>query len=119
MSDSSIILFPGMIKPLGLARVYGHLVQRSEGVYHPGGSHPACTTSLARRMVKGGWLVMCGDRRELPSKVCGRPNEPQFGRERHLDAGAFTQKRPQLLKALGAFAPGAASPGRIRSRVPD
>lgn len=64
MSDSSIILFPGMIKPLRLARVYGYLVQRSDGVYHPGGSHPACTTSLAGRMVKGGWLVKYGDRYE-------------------------------------------------------
>lgn len=43
MSDSSIILFPGMIKPLRLARVYGFLVERGDGVYHPGGTQPACS----------------------------------------------------------------------------
>jgi hypothetical protein len=64
VTDSSIILFPGMIKPLRLARVYGYLVQRGDGVYHPGGSHPVCSTSLARRMVEGGWLKNYGERYE-------------------------------------------------------
>lgn len=64
MSDSSIILFSGMIKPLRLARAYGYLVQRSDGLCHPGGSHPVCSTSLALRMVEGGWLARYGDRYE-------------------------------------------------------
>ncbi|WP_247462510.1 MULTISPECIES: hypothetical protein [unclassified Bradyrhizobium] len=64
MSDSSIILFPGMIKPLRLARVYGYLIQRSDGLYHPGGSQPVCTMSLARKMVEGGWLEQHGQRYE-------------------------------------------------------
>lgn len=64
MSDSSIILFSGMIQPLRLARVCGYLVQRSDGVYRPGGNRPACTTPLALRMVEGGWLARYGDRYE-------------------------------------------------------
>ncbi|MCK1653502.1 hypothetical protein IVA88_18955 [Bradyrhizobium sp. 149] len=64
MTDSSIILFPGMIKPLRLARLYGYLVQRSDGLYHPGGSHPVCSASFAQRMVEGGWFAKYGDRYE-------------------------------------------------------
>ena len=61
---SSIVLIPGMLKPLRLARVYGFLVQRGGGVYHPGGSQPACSTGLAQKMVEGGWLVKHGERYE-------------------------------------------------------
>ena len=61
---TSIILIPGMLKPLRLARVYGFLVQRGGGVYHPGGSQPACSTGLAQKMVEGGWLVKHGERYE-------------------------------------------------------
>lgn len=61
---SSILLIPGMLKPLRLARVYGFLVQRGGGVHYPGGSQPACSTELARRMVEGGWLVKHGERYE-------------------------------------------------------
>jgi hypothetical protein len=53
-----------MLKPLRLARVYGFLVQRGGGVYHPGGSQPACSTGLAQQMVEGGWLVKHGERYE-------------------------------------------------------
>jgi len=61
---SSIILIPGMLKPLRLARVYGFLVERRDGLYHPGGSQPSCSTELARKMVEGGWLVKHGQRYE-------------------------------------------------------
>jgi hypothetical protein len=64
MTDSPIVLFPGMIKPLRLARVYGYLIQRSDGVYCPGGRQPVCSTSLAQRMVEGGWLKNYGLRYE-------------------------------------------------------
>ncbi|MCK1360144.1 hypothetical protein [Bradyrhizobium sp. 199] len=64
MSNKSILLFPGMIKPLRLARVYGYLIQRGDGLYHPGGSQPVCTMSLARKMVEGGWLEQHGQRYE-------------------------------------------------------
>ena len=46
---SSIILIPGMLKPLRLARVYGFLVERRDGLYHPGGSQPSCSIELARK----------------------------------------------------------------------
>jgi hypothetical protein len=61
---ASIILIPGMLKPLRQARVYGFLVERSGGVYDPGGSQPTCSITLARRMVEGGWLVKHGERYE-------------------------------------------------------
>ncbi|MCK1734380.1 hypothetical protein IVA79_10555 [Bradyrhizobium sp. 138] len=53
-----------MLKSLRLARVYGFLVERRDGVYHPGGSHPACSLGLAQKMVEGGWLVKHGQRYE-------------------------------------------------------
>ena len=55
---------PGMLKPLRLARVYGFLVERWDGVYHPGGSEPVCSTGMARNMVEGGRLVKYGHRYE-------------------------------------------------------
>lgn len=61
---SSIILIPGMLKPLRLARVYGFLVERRDGLYHPGGSQPSCSMELARKMVEGGWLVKHGQQYE-------------------------------------------------------
>jgi hypothetical protein len=56
MSDNSII-FPGMIKPLRLARVYGFLVELWDGVYRPGGSQ-----RHARRCWRGSWLKVAGSR---------------------------------------------------------
>ena len=61
---SSIILIPSMLKPLRQARVYGFLIERSDGVYHLGGSRPACSMALARKMVEGDWLVKIGFRYE-------------------------------------------------------
>ncbi|MGY0575752.1 hypothetical protein ACTGJ9_035865 [Bradyrhizobium sp. RDM12] len=63
MTDKSIIVFPAMIKPLRLARVYGFLIQRGDSLYQPGGSQPACTMALARK-IEGGWLEQHGRRYE-------------------------------------------------------
>jgi hypothetical protein len=62
---SSITLIPGMLKPLRMARRYGLLVERRDGLYYPGSSLPACSTELGRKMVEGGWLVKHGERYEL------------------------------------------------------
>jgi hypothetical protein len=64
MTDNSIVLFPGLIKPLRQARDYGYLIQHGDSLYHPGGNQPACTMSLARKMVEGGWLKQYGQRYE-------------------------------------------------------
>ena len=64
MTDKSIVLSPGMIKPLRLARVYGYLIQHGDGLYHPGGSQSVCSISLARKMVDHGWLKQLGRRCE-------------------------------------------------------
>lgn len=61
---SSIVIIPSMLKPLRQARVYGFLIERGDGVYHLGGSRPACSTALAMKMVEGGWLVKLGFRYE-------------------------------------------------------
>ncbi len=63
-TDESIVLFPAMRKALRLARVYGFLVERDDGLYHPGGNQPACSMVLAHKMVEGGWLVKHGWRYE-------------------------------------------------------
>jgi hypothetical protein len=65
MSEESVIIFPGMRKALRLARVHGFLVEREDGLHHPGGNQPACSMGLARKMVEGGWLVKHGWRYEL------------------------------------------------------
>ena len=61
---TSISLIPGMLEPLRQARFYGFLIERFDGVYHLGGSRPACSKALARMMVEGGWLVKYGSRYE-------------------------------------------------------
>src|SRR3954464_9967721 len=65
MTSKSIILRPGMNRPLRLARVYGFLREGRDGLYHPGGGRPLCTMALARKMVEGGWLERHGQRYEL------------------------------------------------------
>lgn len=56
MPDHSVVLFPGMIQPLRLARVYGYLIHRADGLYHPGGSQPICTMAIWR----GRWSEAAG-----------------------------------------------------------
>lgn len=68
MTDRSITLIPGMIKPLRLARAYGYLFQRGDSLHHPGGSQPVCSMALARKMVEGGWLGQHGQRYEPTTK---------------------------------------------------
>jgi hypothetical protein len=46
------------------ARFHGFLIERGDGVYHLGGTRPACLMALARTMVEGGWLVKHGPRYE-------------------------------------------------------
>jgi hypothetical protein len=58
MTESSITLFPAMIKPLRLAR------RARDGLYHLGGNQPVCSMALARKMVEGGWLEQHGQRYE-------------------------------------------------------
>ena len=65
MTSPSIVLLPGMVKPLRLLRIYGFMLERRDGLYHPGGNQPACTMALARMMAEGGWLVKHGERYEL------------------------------------------------------
>lgn len=67
MTDKPFVLFPGMIEPLRAARIYGYLIQDGDALYHPGGTQPICTMSLARKMVEGGWLEQQGQRYE-PTK---------------------------------------------------
>ncbi len=64
MTKDPIVLFPGMLKPLRLARVHGFLIERRDGLYYFGGSQPVCSMALAQRMVEGGWLVKYGQRYE-------------------------------------------------------
>ncbi|WP_249152736.1 hypothetical protein [Bradyrhizobium liaoningense] len=52
MTANPIVLLPAMLKPLRLARVYVYLFERRDGLYHPGGNQPACSTALAQRMSK-------------------------------------------------------------------
>ena len=54
-----------MIKPLRLALLYGHLTARGAALYHPGGSHPVCSLSLAKQMVEAGLLWRNGESFEL------------------------------------------------------
>jgi hypothetical protein len=65
----AIIIIPGMLKPLRLAQIYGYLVEGKDGLYHPGGSQPACSMGLAQKMVEGGWLVKHGRRYEPTEKA--------------------------------------------------
>ncbi|MDE5459830.1 hypothetical protein [Bradyrhizobium sp. CSS354] len=74
MTDKPFVLFPGMIEPLRVARVYGYLIQHGDALYHPGGTQPICTMALARKMVEGGWLEQHGQRYE-PTKQGLRATE--------------------------------------------
>lgn len=56
---------PGMVRPLRLALLYGHLIARGAQLYHPGGSHPVCSLALARQMVEAGLLRANGESFEL------------------------------------------------------
>lgn len=55
-------LQPGMIRPLRLTLLYGHLIPRGRHVFHPGGSHPVCSFALVEKMVVAGLLTRNGER---------------------------------------------------------
>jgi hypothetical protein len=58
-----------MQNPLRQARLYGYLIEREGALFHPGGNHPLCGASMARRMIAAGLLVKAGDRYELTSQA--------------------------------------------------
>ncbi len=58
----------GMLKALRLARIYGFMVERRDGLYYPGSNLPACPKALAEKMVEGGWLVKQGERYQPTEK---------------------------------------------------
>ena len=50
-----------MCRALRQAQLYGHLIARSDRLYHPGASHPVCSIHTAREMVRSGWMTAQGD----------------------------------------------------------
>jgi len=54
MTSTTVVLIPGMLKALRLVRVYGFMVERRDGLYYPGRNQPACSRTLAEKMVEGG-----------------------------------------------------------------
>jgi len=39
------------------AQLCGYLIDRTDRLYYPGGSHPVCSVQTAQEMVRAGWLV--------------------------------------------------------------
>src|SRR5262249_12344031 len=62
-------LCEGMEKPriiaLRQAQLCGYLIDRTDRLYYPGGSHPLCSVQTAQEMVRAGWLVRRDDRYEV------------------------------------------------------
>jgi hypothetical protein len=56
------------IRALHLARLYGHLINRTGRLYYPGGSRPVCSVQTAQEMVRAGLLVHRDGRYELTQK---------------------------------------------------
>ena len=54
-----------IITALRHAQLYGHLINRTDRLYYPGGSHPVCSEQTAHEMVRAGWLVHRGGRYEI------------------------------------------------------
>ena len=53
------------IRALRQARLYGYLIDRTDRLYYPGGSHPLCSVQTAQEMVRAGWLVRRDGRYEI------------------------------------------------------
>jgi hypothetical protein len=53
------------IKALRQAQLCGHLIDRTDRLYYPGGSHPLCSVQTAQEMVRAGWLVRRDGRYEI------------------------------------------------------
>src|SRR5262249_61126556 len=62
-------LCEGMEKPriraLRQAQLCGYLIDRTDRLYYPGGSHPLCSVQTAQEMVRAGWLVRRDGRYEI------------------------------------------------------
>jgi hypothetical protein len=59
---------PTMLRTLRQAQLYGHLIARSDRLYHPGGNHPLCSLHTAQEMVRSGWLVLQDGRYEITTE---------------------------------------------------
>ena len=59
---------PHMLRALRQAQLYGYLLARNDRLYHPGGSHPVCSTLTAKEMVELGWLTFRDGRFEVAPK---------------------------------------------------
>ena len=53
------------IKALRQAQLYGYLIDRTDRLYYPGGSHPLCSVQTAQEMVRAGWLLRRDGRYEI------------------------------------------------------
>ena len=54
-----------LLRALRQCQIYGYLVPRNGGIYHPGGNHPVCNLYDAQQMVTSGWLVFRDGRYEI------------------------------------------------------
>jgi hypothetical protein len=59
---------PAMRRALRQAQIYGYLIARGDGLYHPGGSDPVCSAHTAQDMVRSGWLIVREGRYEITSE---------------------------------------------------
>jgi hypothetical protein len=46
-----------LLRALRQAQLYGYLIARDDGLFHPGGNRALCRLHHARWMVRSGWLV--------------------------------------------------------------
>lgn len=70
-----------MLRALRQAQLYGHLVARSDRLYHPGGNHPICGLPTAQEMVRSGWLIVRDGRYEItPEGMTAAAAEPDRSR---------------------------------------
>jgi hypothetical protein len=56
---------PHLLRALRQAQLYGHLIARSDRLYHPGGNHPLCSLQWGQEMVRSGWLVVRDGKYEI------------------------------------------------------
>jgi hypothetical protein len=47
-----------MLRALRQAQLYGRLIARDDGLFHPGGNRPVCSLHDAQEMVWSGWLAI-------------------------------------------------------------
>ncbi len=54
-----------MLRALRQAQLYGRLIARDDGLFHPGGNRPICSLHDAQEMVRLGWLTIRDGRYEI------------------------------------------------------